>query len=111
MNLFEDHERFAKKNASMARAFDVENRDKQLEGKGVSHLTGTVASCYNCKYGNKCKIFENLRTGGGKGSVSFGGTETKNFICDKYEPAKPKNPAMTDKQIKSLLKSAMSGRI
>ena len=112
MNLFEGHDRFVQKNATLAKGYDVKKRDEYLEKKGVSHLKqGKDATCFDCKFKAKCKVFEKLRTGGSSGAVSFGGDNTanKDFLCEKFEPMKKNNISLNDKQIKSLMKNAMKG--
>ncbi len=113
MNLFDEHERYVRKNASLAQGYKVKKKDQNLESKGASHLeTGKEASCFSCKYRRKCKTFDNLRTGGAGGVVSYGGEVDKaNFLCDKYELEKKQNNSMNKKQIKSLLKNAKKGFI
>jgi hypothetical protein len=103
-----DHDRFANKNKSLARAYDVGTRDKELENKGYSHIQRQQeASCFNCKMKNKCVEFRTKSSGGSAGAVSFGGDEK--FICSRYTPAPAENKLMSDKQIKSLLKNAKKG--
>lgn len=110
MNLFDDHERYARKNAMLAQGYEIKKSDDLLEKKGVSHLKQGEAACFNCKFKGKCRTFDAKRTGGSTGSVSFGGEEK--FICEKYEIQKSKNASsMSDKQIKALLKNAIKGRI
>jgi hypothetical protein len=110
MNLFDGHDKYVQKNAMMAKGYDLSRKDKKLEEKGVSLLGQKKdASCFTCKTRGKCKIFESKRTGGNTGAVSFGGDEK--FFCDKYEPMKSNVASMSSKEVKSLLKNAMKGRI
>jgi len=103
---FIDHDRFVRKNTMLAQAYDVQKKDiKTEQNKGVQ------ASCYNCKFKNHCQTFSKA-TSNKSGSVSFGGSDNENFtfICQRYELVKQTQVAMTDKQIKSLLKNAMNSR-
>ena len=101
-----DHDRFVAQNKSLSAAFERESTDKKLEKKGFSHIERQrEASCFNCKSKSKCATFKMRQTGGTKGVVSYGGDEK--FICEKYVPAPAENKGMSDKQIKSLLKTAM----
>ena len=109
MNLYDEHERFARKNAMLARGYEVKKTDEKLEKKGVSNLREGDATCFNCKFKDKCRTFEKMRTGGNAGAVSFGGGEK--FLCDRYEIMKSQKIEITDKQIKSLLKNAMKGNL
>lgn len=107
MNLFDDHERYVRKNATLASGYNTNKSDRKFEDKGVDHLKQGDASCFNCKHKKKCVTFDKLRTGGSTGAVSFGGDEK--FICDRYELLKSDRGGMNDKQIKSMLKNAKKG--
>jgi hypothetical protein len=103
-----DHDRFANKNKSLARAYNVERKDSSLERKGYSRLNREgEASCFNCKLKNKCIEYRNRTRGGSSGAVSFGGSER--MICDRYQPAPSDRRGMTNKQVKSLLKNVKRG--
>jgi hypothetical protein len=109
MNYNYNHERFVNKNKSIASGYFVDKHDKELEEKGFSrHQRQEDASCFNCKLKAKCSEFRTKRTGGSLGVASFDGRE--NFICDRYIPAPVKKKAMSDRQIKSLLKNIKKGR-
>jgi hypothetical protein len=108
MNYDVDHERFANKQKSMARAYEVENRDARMERKGYARVQRQQeASCFNCRHKNKCMEFRAKRSGGSKGAVSFGGDET--FMCDRFVPAPSGSKAMSRREIKSLLKNVRRG--
>lgn len=108
MNHDVEHDRFVNKNKNIARAYELEGKDSQMERKGFSHIQRKAdASCFNCKYKNKCSLFRSKRSGGNSGVVSFGGEEK--MICDRYEPAPTGSKSMSKKQIKSLLKNVKKG--
>jgi hypothetical protein len=54
-----------------------------------------------------CSEFKARRSGRATGVVSFGGDEK--FVCDRHVPAPAQSRAMSDKQIKSLLKTIKQG--
>jgi hypothetical protein len=108
MNFNIDHDRFADKNKSLARAYEVGRRDADLERKGFSPMQRQrEASCFNCRMKNKCAEFRTRSSGGSKGVVSFGGDEK--FICDRYAPISSEVKTMSNRQIKSLLKNVKRG--
>lgn len=113
MNLFDGHDRFVRKNAALASGYQIGRKDKKMEEMGKSRLEGEKeASCFNCKFRNKCKTFDKLRTGGTDGVVSYGGDSREgNYLCDKYEAMVSKKNSMSEREIKSLLKNAKMGRI
>jgi len=105
---FDDHDRFVAKNRSLARAEELAKRDDALEKKGYSYLRQSEdSSCFNCRTKQTCREFSARRSGGASGVVSFGGDER--MICDKYLPAEKAQKAMSDKQVKSLLKNIKKG--
>jgi hypothetical protein len=108
MNYNYDHDRFAGKNKSIARAYEVDKSDSGLERKGFSRFKrAEEASCFNCKTKSKCADFRARTHGGAQGAVSFGGNDA--LICDRFVPAPPEKKNMSNKQIKSLLKNAKRG--
>jgi hypothetical protein len=99
-----DHDRFVMKNRAMATAYEMERKDRSMEEKGFSHIQRQKEpSCFNCKLKPKCIEFRSRRSGSTSGVVSYGGDEK--IVCKKYVPAPAENRAMSDKQIKSLLKN------
>ena len=105
---FEDHDRFVAKNRSLAAAEEIQRRDEAMEKKGYSYIREQKdSSCFNCKMKKTCREFSARRSGGTSGVVSFGGDER--MICDKYEPEVKTQRAMTDKQVKSLMKNIKKG--
>lgn len=110
MNFSYDHEKFVNKNTSLAKGFNVDKHDSELEEKGFSRFDRKEdASCFNCKLKDKCAEFRVKRSGGTLGAASFDGNEK--FMCDRYVPAPPKAKNMNDKQIKSLLKNFKKGHL
>jgi hypothetical protein len=108
MKRFVDHDKIVEKNRAIARSYETDARDKSLENKGYHSSQGQrEASCFNCKMKQKCPQFRAKRTGGTSGVVSFGGDQK--FICDRHMPAPSTTQAMSDKQVKSLLKIAKRG--
>ena len=108
MKRYVDHEQIVEKNRAIAHSYETDARDKALEGKGYHYQQRQQeASCFNCKMKQKCPQFRAKRTGGTSGVVSFGGDQK--FICDRYMPNPSPTQAMSDKQVKSLLKIAKRG--
>ena len=108
MNFDHDHDRYVNKQKSLARAYDVDSRDARLEQRGYSFSQRQQeASCFNCKLKGKCTEFRRKQSGGSAGAVSYGGSES--FMCDRFVPVPAENRAVSDKQIKSLLKNGKRG--
>jgi hypothetical protein len=108
MKRFVDHDLIVEKNRAIAHSYESDARDKALEGKGFNlQQRQQEASCFNCKMKQKCPQFRAKRTGGTLGVVSFGGDQK--FICDRYTPNPSPTQAMSNKQVKSLLKIAKRG--
>jgi hypothetical protein len=101
-----DHDRFVAKNRSLASAEEIKERDEEIAKKG-SAAQQDRRSCFNCKMKQGCSEFKARRSGRATGVVSFGGDEK--FVCDRHVPAPAQNRAMSDKQIKSLLKNIRQG--
>lgn len=109
MDFAYDHERYVRKNRSIASGYNIDKHDREMEKKGFSHHQRQEdASCFNCKLKTKCAEFRTKRSGGSRGVASFDGSEK--FICDRYIPAPPTKKTLTDKQIKSMLKNFKKGR-
>jgi hypothetical protein len=103
-----DHDRFVAKNKSLARGWEVDSKDRKMEGKGYSYLARRQdASCFHCKHKSKCIEFRTKRTGGSKGAVSFGGDES--FFCNRFESAPFERKGMSPRQIKALMKNVKRG--
>ncbi len=108
MKRYVDHDQVAEKNRAIAHSYETDARDKALASKGYNvQERQREASCFTCKMKSKCPQFRAKRTGGTAGVVSFGGDQT--FICDRYMPNPSPVQAMSDRQVKSLLKNAMRG--
>ena len=78
-----DHDRYVRKNRMIASGYNVDKHDSDMEKKGFSR-------------------YERQK------DASFDGKEK--FICDRYTPEPAGKKAMSDKQIKSLLKNIKKGR-
>jgi len=93
----------------IASGYNIDKHDRDMEKKRFSRYDRQKdASCFNCKLKKKCAEFRKKRSGGSMGVVSFDGKEK--FICDRYTPEPAGKKAMSDKQIKSLLKNIKKGR-
>ena len=105
-------DRFMRKNAEMAMAFEDSKRKEKvvLRSQSGANAKEEAASCYNCKTRNKCDTFRKWRTGGTSGVVTVGADQK--YICPKYvEDPVDKAKGMDQKSVKSMLKGAMKGRI
>jgi hypothetical protein len=103
-----DHDHCVAKNTALAKALELDTRDASLKKKGYDvQQRQQEASCFSCKMKQKCPQFRTKRSGGATGVVSVGGGET--FVCSRFVPTPAKSFALSDKQVKSLLKNAMRG--
>ena len=105
-------DRFIDKNLSLAKAYQKDPRDnKTVVRKEVGGEAKEEAqSCWNCKTKNRCDNFRKWRTGGITGVVSVG--EDKQFWCSKWieDPVNKLN-AVSDKAVKSMMRSMRKGRL
>ena len=109
INFEYDHDRYVQKNKMIASGYNIDKHDRDVEKKGFSRFDSQKdASCFNCKLKQKCAEFRKKRSGGSLGVVSIDGKEK--IICDRYIPQPADKKAMSDKQIKSLLKNIKKGR-
>jgi hypothetical protein len=104
-------DRFIDKNNSLAKAYETD----RLKGRTVikkdvgGEAKEEAQSCWNCKIRTRCDTFRKWRTGGVAGVVSIG--EDKQFWCSKWtEDPVTKVQAVTDKDVKSMMRSMRKGR-
>lgn len=102
-----DHDRFVAKNRSLASAEEIKQRDEEYSKSGSSAGRGDSRSCFNCKMKQGCSEFKARRSGRAMGVVSFGGDEK--FVCERHVPAPSQARSMSDRQIKTLLKTIKQG--
>jgi hypothetical protein len=98
-----DHEHYVLKNRMLAAATEISRRGSKSEKKGGAPAE-REKSCFNCKLKKTCTQFRAKRSGGASGVVSFGGFD-ETMVCERYEPAPRQNRGMSEKQIKSLMRS------
>lgn len=105
-------DRFIDKNKSLAMAYEKDPRKgKTVVKKDLGGAAKEEAqSCWNCKVRNRCDSFRRWRTGGTAGVVSIG--EDKQFWCDKWtEDPVTKVQSMDVKQVRSMMRGALKGRL
>ncbi|MDD5650461.1 MAG: hypothetical protein PHF86_08615 [Candidatus Nanoarchaeia archaeon] len=90
-----DHERYLGVIHSIARAEELEEKDKRKE----LNKPEIKKTCFNCEKKKNCRKFSGKLTY--DGSYSIGG-DTHSEACDKWEQVK--NIANDPKKVKSLLK-------
>ncbi|MFH1761489.1 MAG: hypothetical protein ABIA63_10360 [bacterium] len=104
-----DFERYLAKNARMAKAYDTSG---QVKDDGVPDSERALKkTCFNCNLKRRCNDFKLKRSGGTGGSVSIG--DDTIFICEKWQAFLPntKDKKLSEKQVKSMLKNALKGRL
>jgi hypothetical protein len=102
-----DHDLYVAKNRALAVAEDMKRRDETIERPGDGRNAALTGSCFTCKTKLGCSEFKARRSGRSTGVVSFGGDEK--FVCERYVPAPAQGRAMSDKQIKALMKNVRNG--
>lgn len=101
--------RFARKNAELAKAYEKKQKTV-VEAKVDGTASEVEATCYNCKVRNRCDMFRKWRTGGTAGAVSV--TADQKFWCEKWiQDPVGKVDKVTPKQVKSMLRGVMKGRL
>jgi hypothetical protein len=105
-----DHERFIRKAAAQARAYEIDQKDKkdklQEEGKGGKK----IGHCDGCgKDEVEIQRFRMSTTDRSEGVASF--HIDNKWLCAACEPTPPqrKDAAKTKAQLKSMLKAARKG--
>ena len=105
-------DRFIDKNLSLAKAYQKDPRANKtvIRKEAGGEAKEEAQSCWNCKTRNRCDSFRKWRTGGLSGVVSVG--EDKQFWCDKWiEDPVDRMRAVTDKDVRSMMRSVRKGRL
>jgi hypothetical protein len=106
----DQHDRFLRKNQSLSRAYEISRKDKVKDkSSGVERLP-VVAACYRCKQEKPTLKYHITETGRSEGAVSVSNEYVP--LCEDCAPKRKKNAQeLSQKQISSLLRGAMKGRL
>jgi len=109
--MFDDHERFMNKNRKLAQGYETSRLQEKVAETAAPGETTRPVSCFNCKKKHKCIEFKQKSTGGSNGVVSI--DTSTNFLCNNYSPMPPPkhDKGLSGKQVKSIMKAAMKGRL
>ena len=102
------HENYLRKNSSLSRAWELEQKDKYLDKAQKGEAKHTVAICNQCKKEKPTLMYRMAQTNRAEGSASFGIDLIP--LCDDCKPKK-KDHSLNKSQIKGMLKQAKRGRI
>jgi hypothetical protein len=98
-----DHDRYVAKNRALSGGTDLLPRRGPDQKRPVEKRE-VKPSCFNCKDKRSCSEFRAKRGGRGSGVVSVGGIG-EDMICDKHQVATEQSRAMSNQQIKSLMRN------
>jgi hypothetical protein len=110
--MYDEHERFMNKNKKLAQAYETSRiQDKVNETAGETRSEARPVSCFNCKKKNRCIEFKQKSTGGSSGVISI--DTSTSFLCASYDPMPPpkQDKGLSGKQVKSIMKAALKGRL
>jgi len=104
------HDRFLRKNQALSRAYEISRKDKTKEKTVSGERVPVMATCYRCKKEKLTLRFHITETGRSEGAVSVSNEYVP--LCEECQPKKKKNEQeLSTKQISSLLRGAMKGRL
>lgn len=104
------HDRFLRKNQALSRAYEISRKDKTKEKTASGERVPVMATCYRCKKEKLTLRFHITETGRSEGAVSVSNEYVP--LCEECQPKKKKNEQeLSSKQISSLLRGAMKGRL
>lgn len=106
----DQHDRFLRKNQSLAKAYDIQKKDKVKEKVIKGEQKPETVACYRCKKVRPCLKFSIMETGRAEGAVSVSNEYVP--LCEECAPKKKKiENELNPKQVQALLRSARKGRI
>ena len=104
------HDRFLRKNQALSRAYEISRKDKTKEKTASGERVPVMATCHRCKKEKLTLRFHITETGRSEGAVSVSNEYVP--LCEECQPKKKKNELeLNSKQISSLLRGAMKGRL
>jgi hypothetical protein len=104
------HDRFLRKNNSLSRAYEISRKDKVKEKVAGGERVPVLATCHRCKQEKLTLKFHITETGRSEGAVSVSNEYVP--LCEDCAPKKKKvENELSKKQINSLLRGAMKGRL
>lgn len=104
------HDRFLRKNNSLSRAYEISRKDKIKEKTSGGERVPVLATCYRCKQEKPTLKYHVTETGRHEGAISVSNEYVP--LCEDCAPKRKKvENEMTPKQISSLLRGAMKGRL
>lgn len=104
------HDRFLRKNNSLSRAYEISRKDKAKEKTAGGERVPVLATCYRCKQEKLTLKFHIAETGRHDGAVSVSNEYVP--LCEDCAPKRKKvENELSKKQISSLLRGAMKGRL
>jgi hypothetical protein len=104
------HDRFLRKNQSLSRAYEISRKDKTKEKTVSGERVPVLAICHRCKQEKLTLKYHVTETGRHEGAVSVS-NEYVPLCVDCAPKPRKKEQEMTSKQISSLLRGAMKGRL
>ena len=104
------HDRFLRKNQSLSRAYEISRKDKSKERAGSTERVPVVAVCYRCKQEKPTLKYHLAETGRHEGAVSVS-NEYVPLCADCAPKPRKREQELSAKQISSLLRGAMKGRL
>ncbi len=106
----DQHDRFLRKNQSLAKAYDIQKKDKVKEKIVKGEVKPELVACYRCKKVRPCLKYSIMETGRAEGAVSVSNEYVP--LCEECAPKKKKvENELNPKQVKALLRGARRGRI
>jgi hypothetical protein len=106
----DNHARFLRKNQSLAKAYDIQKKDKLKDKIVKGEVKPETVACYRCKKIRPCMKFSIMETGRAEGAVSVSNEYVP--LCEECAPKKKKiENELNPKQISSLMKGFKKGRI
>jgi hypothetical protein len=104
------HDRFLRKNQSLSRAYEISRKDKTKERAAGGERVPVLAVCHRCKQEKPTLKYHVTETGRHEGAVSVSNEYVP--LCEECAPKRKKREQeLTPKQISSLLRGAMKGRL
>ena len=106
----DNHDRFLRKNQALSRAYEISRKDRVKEKIVRGEQLPVLMICYRCKKERPCLKHHIAETGRAEGAVSVSNEYVP--LCEECAPKRKKSAnELSPKQITSLLRGAIHGRI